>query len=424
MRLRTLATAALCVALASLGSESTFAAPEEGAADLAALALTALGDDAAAADSAAKAMRAAGPKGLEALVAALPADGRAQGPKLSGTQAAEEKARRARLAAVVDRVAGQKDARFARLYWHTDEAEAIARAEREGKPILSLRLLGRLDEDCSCANSRFFRTVLYPDPAVSAALRERFVLHWRSMRPVPKVTIDFGDGRVLERPVTGNSAHLVLDPRGRVVDAIPGLLGAAAFLRTLERGEAIAKATADLQDAPRTERLATMHREDLAALDAAWSADATAIGRPDARPEVLEDGEAWAKIAERHRMDAHLSLHSVAVVREKTNAVDVDRRTVSKSGIEAPLVRLLRRLEGGIALDSVRNEQRMHRVVHRWFEAKSVAPTPQPLAERLYADVFLTPTSDPWLGLVSPDEYSALDGAGLHVPSVAPNPTR
>jgi hypothetical protein len=71
-----------------------------------------------------------------------------------------------------------------------------------GKPILSLRLLGKLTDEFSCANSRFFRTVLYPNDEVSAVLRDRFVLHWRSVRPVPTVTIDFGDGRKLERTLT------------------------------------------------------------------------------------------------------------------------------------------------------------------------------------------------------------------------------
>src|SRR5262245_24965907 len=103
------------------------------------------------------------------------------------------------------------------LTWHHEIPK------RPGRPILQLRLLGRFDEEMSCANSRFFRTTLYPDATVSRLLAERFTLCWHSVRPVPKVTIDFGDGRTLERTLTGNSAHLVLDARGRPVDALPGL---------------------------------------------------------------------------------------------------------------------------------------------------------------------------------------------------------
>ena len=39
--------------------------------------------------------------------------------------------------------------------------------QQVGKPILSLRLLGKLTDEFSCANSRFFRTVLYPNAEVS-----------------------------------------------------------------------------------------------------------------------------------------------------------------------------------------------------------------------------------------------------------------
>src|SRR5262249_16704332 len=113
-------------------------------------------------------------------------------------------------------------------------------AEASGLPILSLRMLGKLDDEYSCANSRFFRTVLYANDEVSELLRRRFVLHWQSVRPVPRIEIDFGDGRRLERTVTGNSIHYVLDAEGRVIDALPGLYGPETFLRVLRSAHAMA----------------------------------------------------------------------------------------------------------------------------------------------------------------------------------------
>jgi hypothetical protein len=133
----------------------------------------------------------------------------------------------------LDRVCAQKDAHTSFLYWHTDLGAAVADARRAQRPILSLRLLGRLDEELSCANSRFFRKLLYPHPTINRMLRERFVLHWHSVRPVPRVTLDFGDGRRLVRTLTGNSVHLVLDSHGRPVDALPGLFAREAFAELL-----------------------------------------------------------------------------------------------------------------------------------------------------------------------------------------------
>jgi len=152
-------------------------------------------------------------------------------------------------------------------HWHTTLGDAVAVAKQQGRPILSLRLLGRLDEELSCANSRFFRTTLYPDARVSRMLAERFVLHWQSVRPVPIITIDFGDGRTFQRTITGNSAHLILDPLGHPVDALPGLFDAPTFVR-------LASAAADLATAdPTPPRLVAWHRARRESLVRAWGAE-------------------------------------------------------------------------------------------------------------------------------------------------------
>jgi hypothetical protein len=112
------------------------------------------------------ALRSAGPAGMEALLARQPGAAPAQGASHTET---DESWRRA-----LDAVCAQRDCAATRIFWYTDFEQARAAALASGKPILSLRLLGRLDEEMSCANSRFFRTVLYPDRAVSRLLRERF----------------------------------------------------------------------------------------------------------------------------------------------------------------------------------------------------------------------------------------------------------
>lgn len=71
------------------------------------------------------------------------------------------------------------------------------------------------------------------------------VLHWKSVRPVPRITIDMGDGRRIERTITGNSIHYVMDAGGRVVDAVPGLYGARPFLAAVRDAGAAARASAE-----------------------------------------------------------------------------------------------------------------------------------------------------------------------------------
>jgi hypothetical protein len=202
------------------------------------LAIRATGADPDAARDAIARLRAAGPSGLAALIDANQQAIASHRTLTATSTSAASPQDWPRLRDALDAVAAQKDAWASGLYWYTDLEPAKRAARETDKPILSLRLLGRLDTEFSCANSRFFRTVLYANAEVSKALSERFVLHWKSVRPVPKVTIDFGDGRIVERTITGNSIHYVLDADGHVIDGIPGLYGPKPFLRELNEAAA------------------------------------------------------------------------------------------------------------------------------------------------------------------------------------------
>ncbi len=66
--------------------------------------------------------------------------------------------------------------------------------------------------------------------------------------------------------------------------------------------------------------------------------------------------------------------------------------------------------EEAAALDSIRAEYLLHWQIHAWL-AESKVNSLDELNERVYAELFLTPSSDPWLGLVPADTYTGL-GAG------------
>jgi hypothetical protein len=405
-----------------------------------ALARQALSQDPAQADRAIATLRAQGQPGLDAMMAVY-------GQAIARHRASPTRADETwgRLAAALDKVAAQKDAWAAGLYWYTDLGAAEREAARTGRPILSLRLLGRLDTELSCANSRFFRTVLYPNAAVGKALREGFVLHWQSHRPVPHLTIDFGDGRRIERTITGNSVHYVLTLDGRPVDAIPGLYGPAAFLRALDDAGALARA----HDRPDfDQRIKDFHASRARATAAALANDqqrlamipSAAAARPVARPTAAnatrlafskaavemrpvvavapdraalaadtDDDALWARIATLHADDARLDDGSRAVIRAKVGgAAAANRLTASKALVEDPVVRIVGRFERSVAQDTVRNEYLLHQRVHRWFVAGQAPADLDRLNEKVYAELFLMPSTDPWLGLIPADAYTAL----------------
>jgi hypothetical protein len=146
------------------------------------LALKAVSENSAEAAPAIAELRALGPAGLNVLLQAYSREINEQvaNPLLAATPEWQ------RLSAALDAVSQQKDSYLAGLYWYTDFAQARAAARAAGKPILSLRLLGKLNEEYSCANSRFFRTILYSNAEVAKMLREDFILYWQSERPAPQ----------------------------------------------------------------------------------------------------------------------------------------------------------------------------------------------------------------------------------------------
>lgn len=357
-----------------------------------------------------------------------------------------------RLSAALDLVSQQKDSYLSGLYWYTDLVQAEAAAKSSGKPILSLRLLGNLNEEFSCANSRFFRAVLYPNAAISAVLRERFVLHWQSVRPAPRVTIDFGGGRKLERTITGNSIHYILDSEGHILDALPGLYGPQAFLRQLTLARVLFERLQGQATAARLLTLNDYHRTAIRTITAAWLHDNTITGAnlpryliPDKAnqnsPRAIEiaplaipkmvtevnilraitrdadalgsvtDQAAWTRIAEHHLADAELDQRSLGLIRSQTQKL---LATDAAGAGPAKLDTLVKKFQLNIALDTVRNEYVMHSKLRAWLIADPLRNNLNAFNDKVYAQLFLTPRSDPWLGLFSADVYTGLENAGVN----------
>ena len=368
-------------------------------------------------------LRSRGSAGLDALVAR-------HGSLLDEEQVGEkaedqlgDKELRERLFTAMDQIAGQRDCRASRLYWYTDLEKAKTAARATDKPILSLRMMGKLTDEYSCANSRFFRTTLYANSEVSKMLRERFVLHWESVRPVPKVTIDFGDGRKLERTLTGNSIHYVLASDGRVIDAIPGLYSAKAFVAVLADADAFAQ---NLKTAKPEARCALVryYRDRMTTIESNWASDlrkvgvsaaarnsvpannvvaaaaqpngnppnagkaaALAIGKSVVETPILNQlqlaqaptpsadelktatpDDLWPQIAALHFDEAVLDEASRKLIASKNpTAARAAEAAVTKLRVETPLVRMFRNLQESIAVDTVRNEYLFRRQILEWL---------------------------------------------------------
>jgi hypothetical protein len=398
------------------------------------LAKQAIDSDPVAAAKAVKTLREMGPDGLLTVLAEY--SEAIERFKKTGEADADWK----RIAAVIDGVAMQKDAYASGLYWYTDLDEAKRVAKKQSKPILTLRLLGNLNEEFSCANSRLFRSILYPNSAVSKYLRDNYILHWTSVRPAPRITIDFGDGRKIERTITGNSIHYIIDADGSIIDGLPGLYSPNAFLANLRAADIAFENAASKPANQKALSLFEYRKKSFERIkkERAIAIQSTGVEMTETRTgtlailaapmavakmEVVDEYsilriydnfakfepsikfDDWEKLSKVYAPDLDVDANTVAMV----------RRQNAKTGLtKAEFDGLFAKLENFIALDTTRNDFLFHTKIYEWLNTgRSSNVEVEAFNARVYDQLFQTPNTDKWLGLYSSDVYTALDGNGI-----------
>ena len=350
-------------------------------------------------------LRALGPEGLDVLMQV-----RAELSSVPPSPSLD--ARAVAWDTLIDHVARQQHASLSGLYWYTDLDAAKARAARDHKAIVSLRLLGSLDEALSCANSRFFRALLYPDPQVAKYLHDNVVLHWESVHKAPKITIDLGDGRVITRTITGNSLHYMLDAKGRVVDALPGVYGPAAFLAWLQETAPFASRAGTLDDAPFVAARKDQHVGWKTSRLHRWQAALATLGvqvpLDEAKLRAATTDDVIQRLAEQRpgalRVDPKVAEMLDSAYPTAARAAPL---AISKMAVERPMLPWLRNLRGSVASDEVQNDFMLHGQIAELIRASDLV-APEPLTQGIYANVFMTPLYDPFLGLAPADVFTAI----------------
>jgi hypothetical protein len=350
---------------------------------------------------------------------------------------AVDAASEARFRSALDRVCRQADCVFSGLYWYTDLDEAKEVAKATHRPILSLRLLGDLGVEMSCANSRYFRTVLYPNREIASWLRDHFVLHWSSERPVPAVTIDFGDGRVLHRTITGNSIHYLLDETGRPLDALPGLYAPKPFLAQLREMVWLYDQWSNAPATAREESLRAYHDVRARSASETERGDDPKVTEAVRRARLQQPAYAWeasrlavSKSGGEAAMFGKISFGMSSIVRgaqtitervlpgddfseidDNALALIREKRAPLNESAES-LARAIESFRRTLSADTEQNEYLLRPQIHRFFK-ENPRLTFAELNERVYSEVFKTSREDPWLGLRSDETFTALTAEGV-----------
>jgi hypothetical protein len=191
--------------------------------------------------------------------------------------------------------------------------------------------------------------VLFSSPEVSAYINQNFEPIWVSVRPVPKITIDFGLGRQLTRTVNGNIATYVCASDGTVIDVLPGIYSSQRYLSAL--------ATLKAQFSDLTANPELMNSR-IIAYHNAFTRIASTKRKPDSALSVISDSNA-----------------------DGTNE----------------------RLKEALALDSDLNETERRPLIHEYLRDamihKNGGIKPDEMKHWLYREVLLADLDDPYLGI-------------------------
>jgi hypothetical protein len=223
--------------------------------------------------------------------------------------------------------------------------------------------------------------VLFSDTQLARAINQNFEPAWETVRPVPIVRIDFGNGNVVTRTLHGNIATYVCSSDGQVVDIVPGIYTPPTYQAALEPIRRVAVDVARLEREPRQNRLHEYHNEEARQRRVHPAAVIAAAVANPATPAVA----------------AQLGNHPVFAVRQNVE-LPGGRADRGKYVIELRLEQVLARWQA-LADDALINERIRRLQIHERLAEGSVAPVQ--IKRWLYKEVLHADLDDPYLGLGS-----------------------
>jgi len=192
-------------------------------------------------------------------------------------------------------------------------------------------------------------------------------LAWQNLRPAPKVTVDFGDGRTMHRTLKGSTVIYLCRPDGTVVDAFPGIYTPEDFLPEWQQAMA--------------------HYNDEDGQWRAWQA----------QPEPLA---AQLRLTASKALVESPILRALGEPEPALPSADLSRYPLSK----AQLTQLLGLPEAATGQQVVIEDSRRYRRVarpqaHRWLAEHTQPPPLEACTDPFFETVLGVPIHDPWLGL-------------------------
>jgi hypothetical protein len=220
--------------------------------------------------------------------------------------------------------------------------------------------------------------VLFSQESVADFINANFEPVWETVRPVPIVRIDFGNGTVLTRTLHGNILTSVCNSDGMVLDALPGIYLEKTYLDRLNQLRLLAAYVQTKPAEKRAEALASYHKTQAEALE---------------KKDTPERFVAKRKVAPIGK--AAIERRVELIVLEKPDPTTLVKEDATKPTVSSPEDLKYWDL---LAQDTTLNETTRRRQIHELLCDKGLVH-PDIVTKPIYKDVLHADLDDPYLGL-------------------------
>ncbi len=221
--------------------------------------------------------------------------------------------------------------------------------------------------------------MLFSNENIATYINFNFEPVWVSVRPVPRVTIDFGNDVIVKRTLHGNVATYACTAEGKVLDILPGIYEPVAYLDRLEQ-------------------LRLLHKWIAGARDEATMAGLL-MGYHQRQLDSLESNQPHLKLTEYPMASITGAEQGTRIVLEPARRIAARRAAAHTERATAPGdSRDLAKWEA-LFIDTSVNEQIRRRDIHRHLLEQQVLVTPEQVTKWLYREVLHADLDDPYLGL-------------------------
>jgi len=222
--------------------------------------------------------------------------------------------------------------------------------------------------------------VLFSDSTVASQINEKFEPVWVSVREVPTVTIDFGNGHKLKRTLHGNVASYVLTADGTIIDVLPGIYEPQQYAQQLDQLWWLHRYSTKARNAATF--LASYHREQEKAIEVSG------------KPNFVRPFADMSKMAIEISTKSILSPPSWRGGLIRRPAADTSALIENPDFTNPQHLRRWRKLFEDTQINERERRAQIHAILAAIPNAK-----PEDVTKRIYREVLHADLDDPYLGL-------------------------